>query len=414
MSLRIGLKTLGCKQNQFDTEALRKLLQNHHHTVRHPKEADWFILNTCAVTQRALAKARGEVRALKRRYPALKIIALGCGVKYQPHNFSEADSLNLEPLGLGEESRVNPDRDPGPPHGLLPLGKSRALLRIQSGCNETCAYCVVPLLRGRSRSVPLNECVDAVASLQGTDVSEISLTGTNIACWGNDLPGRPGLQMLVEALLVAAGPAVRLRLSSLEPGSITPDFLDWCAKEPGVCDHFHFAFQSGSPRVLSCMRRPTISREIIAYLKDLKKRRPDFCLGSDFIVGFPGERADDIEETIRWIRSIPLDYLHVFPFSPREGTRAYELSDRMDLNLRIAGVRLFSELNVELKNAFIKSNIGTIQNMVIITKNNMNRLRALSSNYLTISLPLSTFAPNPENRNFKLKIEGDHSIQLQK
>ncbi len=414
MSLRIGFKTLGCKQNQFDTESLLKLLQDHHHTVHHPKEADWFILNTCAVTQRALAKARGEIRALKRGYPDLKIIALGCGVKYQPHNFSDADSLSLEPLGLDAEERMDPCRNPIPPHCLLPYGKSRALLRIQTGCDEDCAYCIVPLLRGRSRSVPLSECVDAVASLRGSGVSEIILTGTNIASWGDDLPERPGLQALLQSLLNAAGPDIRFRLSSLEPKMISPDFLDWCSKESGICDHFHFAFQSGSPHVLSRMRRPPISRELIAYLKDLKKRRPDFCLGSDFIVGFPGESQEDFEETVRLIQSIPLDYLHIFPFSPREGTRAYELADRLNPNIKIERARRLSELNVELKNAFIKWNIGTIQNMISISTNNTNAVRALSSNYLTISLPRFIMESNLRNFNFKLKLERDHRIQLQK
>jgi threonylcarbamoyladenosine tRNA methylthiotransferase MtaB len=405
---------LGCKQNQFDTESLRQLLQDHHHIVHYPQEADWFILNTCAVTQRALAKARGEIRTLKRRYPELKIIALGCGVKYQPHNFSAADSLSLAPLDLDPYVNLDPDRNPTAPHGLLPQGRSRALQRIQSGCEEACSYCIVPLLRGRSRSVSLTECVKAVASLRREGVAEIILTGTNIACWGYDLPGRPSLQMLLQSLLNEAGSSVRFRLSSLEPGTITPDFLEWCAEEPGICDHFHFAFQSGSSRVLSLMQRPPIAPELTAYLRDLKRRRPDFCLGSDFIVGFPGESADDFENTIRWIQSIPLDYLHVFPFSPRAGTRAYELSGRTDQTLSMIRARRLNALNVELRNAFIKSNIGTTQNMVGINNNNTNVFRALSSNYLTISLPHSLVEPIPENRKFRLKLEGDHRIQLQK
>jgi threonylcarbamoyladenosine tRNA methylthiotransferase MtaB len=407
----VAFRTLGCKQNQFDTQALRRHLEDCGLRLESRyEEADWIILNTCAVTERALAKARGEARRMRRLNPQARIFALGCGVRYAAQTFIAEGCVISGNQALAALGLIDLGLELTTPHGFIPKNKTRALLRIQTGCTETCAYCIVPSLRGSSRSVPLKDCLQTAVDLTAQGAPEIILTGTNIALWGRDLPEQPRLQDLLSALTNQSGIA-RVRLSSLEPHLIEPGFLEWCLAQSGVCRHFHFAFQSGSPRILNAMKRREPAPQLIDYLRELTRQDPSVCLGADIMAGLPGETERDFLDSTEWIKSIPLSYLHVFPFSERIGTPAAAQNDLVPVRVRLERAAGLRRLNNDLKKRFIQSNHNHVGDVIILK--NIKPFQGLTSNYLRI-----TFSNNftTEASRFAIPMTDDNisSIQIQK
>ncbi len=418
--VKVVFRTLGCKQNQFDTSALRHaLLSRGEVAEKEAAQADVLYLNTCAVTQRAIAKARGMISHMRRLQPQLQVIAWGCGVAYQPDNFTSLDGC-VRGVNHPADCPYNPSLDAKigvatvvrgdltPPHGLIPQGKTRALLRIQSGCHRQCAYCIVPSLRGAPLSVPLQDCVTSLRELVNQGAPEIVLTGTNITLWGVDLPGQPTLLDLLKALVSQVGPA-RLRLSSLEPEGITPAFLEWCLQQPNLCRHFHFAFQSGASEVLYRMQRERTAPELYAYLRNLSRQHPEVCLGSDLVVGFPGESESDFAATVAWVQSIPLNYLHIFPFSEREGTAAAHLNRAVPLAQRRRRAYHLRQLNAVLKKDFVIRNLSQIQDVIAISSPQLSTEQGLTSNYLRLQ-NIGTDRGNLQR--FKMMLQAAHSATL--
>ncbi|HEX7343859.1 MAG TPA: radical SAM protein [bacterium] len=381
----IFVRTFGCKQNQFDSELLRRRFLDSGSVLAASLElAESIVLNTCAVTQKAISKARGEIGRLRRMNPRARISAVGCGVRYHREAFDGADDFAELSLPGSESIRCEPERELRGPHGVIPVGKTRGFLRIQSGCDEECAYCIVPRLRGPSRSVSITDCLTAQQELLSQGALEIVLTGTNIALWGRDLPGRPALLDLLKSLVAQIGPA-RLRLSSLEAPLLAPEFLDWCLQEPKICRHFHIALQSASPRVLEKMNRDALSESAAVYLKTIANDYPDVCIGADIIAGLPCETESDFSQTLDWIRNVPLSYLHVFPYSEREGTKAAGMGSFVALLERRRRAAAFRQLGVQLKNEFIFRNQNHLGGVVELGRNRAGRLQGLASNYLHVT-----------------------------
>jgi len=400
-------RTLGCKQNQFDTQSLiDHVLTDHFKVAADAEEADWFILNTCAVTERAMAKARGEINRVRHRNPGVKIIVLGCGAKCNPGNFTGADYINQFPPEFDSNwddlvgSRSGIGSTLCPPHGYIPGGRSRAYLRIQNGCDQRCTFCIVPLLRGPSKSVPLIECIEALKELAGQGVKEIVLTGTNIALWGRDLPDSDGLQQLLAGLADNIEDA-RLRMSSLEPQLITPELISWCLNQPQICRHFHFAIQSGSSRVLKLMNRGEPSAELVDCLKQIKADTPDVSIGADVIAGFPGESDDDFNATVKLIESIPINYLHVFPYSERPGTAAVNQSASVPQKIRLERATELRMLDENIREDFTQRNSNKIHDIVALGDYSLGNQRGLTTNYLKVA-----FAPsfNPPGSRFRSRL----------
>ncbi len=386
MSSTVLYRTLGCKQNQFDSYALQSRLSDRGFIETNRVDgADWVVLNTCAVTERAMAKARGEINRIRRRNPGAKIVALGCGSRYQADNFPDADFCYSLPPEFGLNRWIGESDESLPlPHGIFPEDKSRALLRIQSGCDQQCAFCIVPHLRGPSQSVPAELCVEALTGLVQQDAPEIVLTGTNIALWGRDLPNSPILIDLLKALLVKIGSA-RLRLSSLEPQLISTEFIDWCIDQLQICNHLHLAIQSGSNRIINRMSRGNPVAGFYEYLVDLKRKRADISIGADVMTGFPGETLGDFQETTALIESIPLSYLHVFPFSERPGTPAATFRDVVPIGERLRRAKILRELDAELRDRFAALNSEEPQDIVTIGNDHTDTVKGLTSNYLRVS-----------------------------
>jgi threonylcarbamoyladenosine tRNA methylthiotransferase MtaB len=335
----VCLLTLGCKLNQADSEAIaRDLLAAGCQVVDRPAAADAFVINTCSVTHVADRKARHLARLARRLSPGAPVIVTGCYVETAGPGLRAAMDADLilgndeKPSVAARLTRMAACRPGGVtdarprPDPVTPL-RTRAFLKVQEGCNDVCAFCVVPRTRGRERSVPVEEVVSAVRAREEEGVQEVVLTGTQLGAYkpagqtngGNGAAGS-GLRVLLRAVLAETA-VPRLRLSSLQPQDITPGLLSlW--EDPRLCRHFHLALQSGSDAVLSRMRRRYTADDFRRALALIRRHVPDAAVTTDVMVGFPGESEPDFEATYAFCREAAFARLHVFPYSRRPGTVA--------------------------------------------------------------------------------------------
>jgi threonylcarbamoyladenosine tRNA methylthiotransferase MtaB len=325
--------TFGCRLNAFESEVMRG----------HAGAAglgDTLIVNTCAVTAEAERQARQAIRKARRERPEARIIVTGCAAQIDPAGFAampevdhvlgNADKLQAESfrrLAGGESARVIVDdimavRETA---GHLAAGfgeRSRAFLQVQQGCDHRCTFCIIPFGRGPSRSVPMGEIVRQVRALVDGGTREVVLTGVDITAYGGDLPGRPTLGQMVRRLLAQVPELPRLRLSSLDPVEVDDELVRLVGSEPRLMPHLHLSLQSGDDLILKRMKRRHSRADAIALCTRLRAARPDIVFGADLIAGFPTETAAMFENSLRLVEDCGLTFLHVFPYSAREGTPA--------------------------------------------------------------------------------------------
>ena len=339
-----GFYTLGCKVNQYETQAMEKLLQEQGHTIgSFTGVCDGYVINTCSVTAVADKKNRAVIRRCRREHPEALIAVCGC---YPQH----ADAELLKNLGVdligGSGNRGAfvqlliagvADRQPRAEvdaalrrrsFEVLPAGgleeRTRAMLKVQDGCVNFCTYCIIPYTRGPVRSAPLETAVEQARQLAAAGYREIVITGIEIASWGVDLPGKPTLDTLITAICQAV-PALRIRLGSLEPRIITEEFCAEMVKNTNLCPQFHLSMQSGCDTVLARMKRRYDSARYLQSVELLKRYFPGCAVTTDMIVAFPGETEEEFQESLAFIRRCGFADMHIFPYSRRPGTPA----DRM-------------------------------------------------------------------------------------
>lgn len=328
---RIAFHTLGCKLNQAETELLARKFTEAGYRVIDSDGADVCVLNTCTVTHIADRKSRHLLRLLRKRNPVALIIALGCYAERAPYELAQvgADLIvdnkhKMHLLEIVEEKLVS---KPCSSTGQLLLGgrnRVRSFVKIQDGCSDFCAYCIVPHVRNREYCLPVKEIVDEVNSRVSVEYREIVLTGTKIGTYNYD---GAGLEYLIQQIL-AGTDVQRLHLSSLQPQDISSELLSlW--RNPRLCRHFHLALQSGSETVLKRMKR---NYSIAGYRKAvslIRRAVPDAAVTTDIIVGFPGESDGEFEESYRFCREIDFADIHIFPYSSRPGTRAAKMPEKV-------------------------------------------------------------------------------------
>ena len=402
----VFIKTLGCKLNQADSAAMiQSFLDHGYRLTSSPESADVVVINTCTVTARADAKCRQEIRHVARVNPAATLIVSGCypqasaqalaaipGVDYIL-GVSEKASLFDHFSGPGKrpfpyvsvgDVREGPERAPTHP-GLFP-DQTRAYLTIQTGCNRRCSYCIVPLVRGPSRSFSSDFVLASAKTLIDRGFKEIVLTGVHVGDFGKDRSGRSELPDLLRRL-VSLDPGVRWRLSSLDPEDLTEELIQAVADLPQVCRHFHVALQSGSDAILAAMGRRHTTDDFRQTLRRLHRVLGPVGLGADLIVGFPGETEALFEETVSLVRSSPFTYLHVFPFSPRPGTKAATLSGQIPPSIRLERARFLRHLGQEKKAEFLASLVGKTLQVLFETILSDGRMNGLSSEYARVVAP---------------------------
>ena len=338
--MKIGFYTLGCKVNQYETQAMEQLLVAAGHCVGDFQEpCDGYIINTCSVTAVADKKNRAVIRRCRRQNPEAVIAVCGC---YPQHAEKDLDKLGVDVIGgssqrqefLQQVLACMADRQPArvldealrrrefeilPAGGLE--GRTRAMLKVQDGCVNFCTYCIIPYTRGPVRSAPLELAVEQAKQLEAQGYREIVITGIEIASWGMDLPGKPQMIQLIRAVCQAV-PRLRVRLGSLEPRCITEEFCREAAGLPNLCDQFHLSMQSGCDSILQRMKRKYDTARYLESVALLKKYFPGCAVTTDMIVAFPGETEEEFTQSLAFIRECGFADMHIFPYSRRPGTPA--------------------------------------------------------------------------------------------
>jgi threonylcarbamoyladenosine tRNA methylthiotransferase MtaB len=347
---RVAFATLGCRVNQADTQQLQTALEARgFSTVPFGAAADVVVVNTCTVTARAEVSDRQAIRRARRANPEARVVVTGCWAQTSGEDVAREAGVDLV-VGNADKPRLpalveemlRARRGPvrvevgdfrGARVAIEPparaLGRSRAFVKVQDGCQHRCAFCIVPRARGQSRSLDPVRLVDQVRGLVDAGHAEITLTGVDLGHYGADLVPRTSLAALLRALVDVTG--LRwLRLSSMLPAYFTDDVLEIVTGAPAIAPHFHVPLQSGSDRVLRAMRRPYTVAMYRRVVERLARDIPRLGLGADVIAGFPGEHADDAAATQALIEALPFSYLHVFPYSDRSGTEAVARPDHVD------------------------------------------------------------------------------------
>jgi threonylcarbamoyladenosine tRNA methylthiotransferase MtaB len=416
MPRRFYLHTLGCKLNQTDTAALAATLRSRGMApARRPEEADLLVVNTCTVTSRADADGRQALRRLARANPRAKLVAMGCYAGRAPEELSRIPEVDLvsggcaaAPVAAAAEAAYPGELTGarGPHHAPPPAGgRTRATLKVQDGCDLSCSYCIVPAVRGRSRSVPPDELVESVRRLVAAGFAEIVLTGVNTGDYGRDLPGTGGLLDLLRRLTAVPGLG-RLRLNSLEPRTVDQDLMAFLATCGQMAPHLQIPLQSGSDRILAAMRRNYRRRFYAELLDRLARRIPDIGLGADVIVGFPGESEQEFAETVSLVRNTPLSYLHVFSFSARPGTDAASLPGAVPAGVIKERAARLRGLAADKGAAFRRRFVGrTLQAVTLGDTGEAGAVRALTGNFFEVLLPPGSA---PANRLLDVRVLAAH------
>ena len=342
--MKIAFYTLGCKVNQYETQALEQLVtQRGHSLVPFEEAADAYVINTCTVTAVSDKKSRQVIRRARKAAPDAVIAVCGCYPQTHPDDVEklgvdliagtgdrtgfvdllEREWSDRQPITALDDAFQRRTFEPLPAGGLE--GRTRAMLKMEDGCVNFCSYCIIPYARGRVRSLPLADCVRQARELEAAGYREIVLTGIEISSWGQDLEGKPELMEAIEAICQGLSPDTRVRLGSLEPRTITPDFCRRAAALPNLCPHFHLSMQSGCDTVLARMNRKYDSNRYYESVKFLHQVYDRPAITTDLIVGFPGETEEEFQQTLDFIQKCAFSSMHIFPYSKRPGTPAAKL-----------------------------------------------------------------------------------------
>jgi threonylcarbamoyladenosine tRNA methylthiotransferase MtaB len=402
--------TLGCKVNQAESDTLAARLAGQGWRPAGPAEqADLCIVNTCTVTQKAAMQSRQAVRQAIQAHPRACVTVTGCYAETDPSALAaipgvdyivdQSGKAELDRIieAVGPQRRAQPTRltgsTPGAPPPVAPdvsasgplRGRTRPFVKIQDGCDAFCTYCIVPYARGRSRSASADSIIGAVRHLAAKGFLEVVLTGIHIGRYGRDQDPPASLFGLLR-LLEASTEGVRLRLSSLEPLEVTPEIVALVAGSGRFCRHFHLPLQSGDARVLQRMGRPYGPGEFAAAVESIHRSMPEAAIGADVLVGFPGESEPAFRNTCALVEALPLSYLHVFPFSARPGTAAFDFPDRVPDPVIKARCRQLRRLGLAKRSAFHARFIGREVDALTESRRDpkTGQLKGVSDNYLPV------------------------------
>ena len=381
--MRFAFYTLGCKTNQYETQAMERMLARQGHCIApFEEDCDGYIINTCSVTAVADKKNRAVIRRCRREHPQAIIGVCGC---YSQHAAEQVKELGIDVIGgsSGREQFLQDmltalhtrtyqehldnalrrrEFEILPPGGLQE--RTRAMLKVQDGCANFCTYCIIPYTRGPVRSAPLEVAVEQARQLEQAGYREIVVTGIEIAGWGRDLPGKPPVWQLICAVC-AAVPGLRIRLGSLEPRIVTEEFVRALAAYPNLCPQFHLSMQSGSDTVLARMKRKYTAEEYLASLNRLREAFPGCAVTTDMIVGFPGETEAEFEESLAFIQKCAFAEMHIFPYSRRPGTPAADMPSQLGNAVKEARSHAAIAVARRMSESYRQGIIGTTQQLLV-------------------------------------------------
>jgi len=404
---KVALATLGCKVNQYESAGLRGKLQAAGFLiVPFFGSADIYIINTCTVTARADYQSRQLIRRANRKNPAARIVVTGCYAQVASKEIAGLPGVSLV-AGNAEKEDIPAflrETEEGRKKvcvsdmrrcrtisnwsgGSLP-GRTRAFLRIQDGCDSFCSYCIVPMARGASRSLPEEKVLDEVAFLAESGYREIVLSGIHLGMYGTDLQSRSSLLSLLRKI-ETQGRITRLRLSSIEPLEVTPEILSHYRESQILCRHLHIPLQSGDDRILGQMGRHYNGRQFKTLMENIVSAFPDTAIGIDVMAGFPGEGKKEFENTLNFIEGLPVAYLHVFPYSKRPGTSAANLPDQVKDDVKKSRVEVLRSLGGRKRDCFARGFVGRRLSVLVESAKDRSTgfMKGFSDNYIPVLLP---------------------------
>lgn len=399
---KVAFYTLGCKVNQYDTEAMSEIFQDNGYIIVNNNEiADVYVINTCTVTSLSDRKSRQFIRRCKKINPDSKIIVVGCYAQTSSEEVMKIDGVNLV-IGTNERNRIvelvesiSTDDKVNYVGNIMGVnefeelsidkvaGKTRAFLKIQEGCNQFCSYCIIPYARGPVRSRDPKKIIEEVKRLSYNGFKEIVLTGIHIASFGKDIENVSLIDVIRDIHKIEG--IKRIRLSSVEPTLLSEDFVRGLSKLDKFCHHLHISLQSGSDTVLKRMNRKYDTKEYRLIVDRVRKYIPSIAITTDIIVGFPGETKDEFEETYNFVKEIGFSQIHVFKFSPRKGTPAAEFQNQVSSKVKNTRSDAIIKLGDRLMKNYRLKYLNSICEVLFEEKDN-NMLSGLTDNYIRVAV----------------------------
>lgn len=408
--------TLGCRLNAYETEAMKEL-------AAQAGLQDALVVNTCAVTAEAVRKAKKEIRKLRRDHPSAPLIVTGCAAQTEPATFAAMPEVTkvignhekmlpdtwaaMAPDLIGQTEPVQVDdimsvRETAG-HLIDGFGtRSRAYVQVQNGCDHRCTFCIIPYGRGNSRSVPAGIVVEQIKRLVGKGFQEVVLTGVDLTSWGGDLPASPKLGDLVMRILRLVPDLPRLRISSIDSIEVDENLMLAIATEPRLMPHLHLSLQHGDDLILKRMKRRHLRDDAIRFTEQARKLRPGITFGADIIAGFPTETEDHFKNSLKLVDDCALTWLHVFPFSPRQGTPAARMPAVSGGQIKSRAARLRAK-GAEAVQAYLTDQIGQTHS-VLMESPRMGRTEHFAEVVFT--------ADRPTSRIVEARIVGQNAAQL--
>ncbi len=403
----VALHTLGCKLNYSETSAVERLLEDDGFVTKDfTDKADVYVINTCSVTENADKECRQLVRRVQRKAPEAMVVIMGCYAQLKPKEIAEIPGVDLV-LGASEKFNITSHlkelthgdsakicsceiEDIEGFHSSFSLNnRTRTFLKVQDGCDYNCSFCTIPMARGKSRSNSVGNVLLEIKKIAEEGVKEIVLTGINLGDFGKDGSGAKtgeNFYSLIKKIEEFDG-VNRYRISSIEPNLLTEEIINFVAESKKFMPHFHIPLQSGSNKILGLMRR-RYRRELYAEKVQLiKKLIPDCCIGVDVITGFPGETEDNFKETVDFLISLEVSYLHVFTYSERDNTHALSIEPVVPIHIRHERTKILRSLSYKKMQQFSALHSGETREVLFEGKSKNGMMEGYTDNYIKIAVP---------------------------
>lgn len=403
----VALYTLGCKLNYAETSAIERLMEEDGFvTKKFEEEADVYVINTCSVTENADKECRLLVRRIQRRKPDAMVVITGCYAQLKPKEIAEIPGVDLV-LGAAEKFNITSHlkelthgdsakicsceiEDVEGFHSSFSLNnRTRTFLKVQDGCDYNCSFCTIPMARGRSRSNSIGNVLFEIKKIVAAGVKEIVLTGINLGDFGKDGGGKKtcdNFYSLLQAIEEIDG-AERYRISSIEPNLLTEEIISLVAKSKKMMPHFHIPLQSGSNKILGMMRRRYKKELYEERIALIKKLIPHCGIGVDVITGFPGESDQDFKETVDFLISLDVSYLHVFTYSERANTHALEIENAVPVNVRHDRTKILRSLSYKKMQQFATSHAAQKRKVLFEASSEHAMMEGYTDNYIKVATP---------------------------
>ena len=400
---KVAFYTLGCKVNQYETEAMLELFEKEGYEKAETEDyADVYVINTCTVTHMSDRKSRQYIRRMKKKNPDAIIAVVGCYSQLSPEEILSIDEVNLV-MGTNdrkkiveEVKKIDASRKVSTVDDIMKVkafeeieinktnGKTRAFMKIQDGCDRYCSYCIIPYARGRVRSRDLESIVKEVENLASNGYKEVVLTGIHVASYGKDIKDSDIKLLDVIKQINDIEGIERIRLSSVEPILFTDEFVEAVSTMDKVCPHYHLSLQSGCDETLKRMKRRYTTEEYKAIVDRLRAAIPNVSITTDVIVGFPGETNEEFDKTYEFLKDIELTHMHVFKYSPRKGTPAATMENQVDPSTTHDRSEKLLQLNEENFNKFGQKMLDKEFNVLFEQKVGDNKYEGLTENYVKV------------------------------